>query len=583
MLKKITLCALSAAMICSLGACSKKDPQEEIAAFETFINKEFQESMQNDYLTMHSYFTKPKDIGIDETKAKPEFQITTDKDTDKIKETLKEKKKALKEFDYDLLSKKQQEVYTSYKYNLELQEDALDKDYRYMEQLFTTNNGIHISMQRNLERLRVENENDVKLLISLVRSTKSCMEETISYTKQQIEENTLILDKEGVLSVCDNILENNTFYKTLENKVKAVHLDAKKEKEYLKQLQDAYEKELIPAYTSLKTFVNGIKDEDNHITGYDTIKKGDDYYEYLFKKNTQDDRSIKDSIELLDSIISDAKDAELLLASKDYDVYADWLDNKIYTEYKTYEDVAKALEKYTLENYPGIELRPYKIIPATDLKNDLISSEILPFSVDSEDPIQVLIRSELGTNSPNSLNAYSIIAQTIAPGTLYQTLYNNQTNPSLWMNYCADNSSFRNGYSIYAAENAINHLQHEEKRAIQLQRKSLPLQSALLARADIGIHYEGWTYEDFKKNITSLNLDSETTEKLYKAICTNPGNFLSAGIGYMEIYELHKEAKDTMNDKYDDKKFIETLLKSGNAPFSVIQENIEDYIKSPEK
>ena len=56
----------------------------------------------------------------------------------------------------------------------------------------------------------------------------------------------------------------------------------------------------------------------------------------------------------------------------------------------------------------------------------------------------------------------------------------------------------------------------------------------------------------FKKNITSLNLDSETTEKLYKAICTNPGNFLSAGIGYMEIYELHKEAKDTMNDKYDE-------------------------------
>ncbi len=166
-------------------------------------------------------------------KAKPEFQITTDKDTDKIKETLKEKKKALKEFDYDLLSKKQQEVYTSYKYNLELQEDALDKDYRYMEQLFTTNNGIHISMQRNLERLRVENENDVKSLISLVRSTKSCMEEAISYTKQQIEENTLILDKEGVLSVCDNILENNTFYKTLENKVKAVHLDAKKKKSIL--------------------------------------------------------------------------------------------------------------------------------------------------------------------------------------------------------------------------------------------------------------------------------------------------------------------------------------------------------------
>ena len=30
------------------------------------------------------------------------------------------------------------------------------------------------------------------------------MEEAISYTKQQIEENTLILDKEGVLSVCDN-------------------------------------------------------------------------------------------------------------------------------------------------------------------------------------------------------------------------------------------------------------------------------------------------------------------------------------------------------------------------------------------
>lgn len=583
MLKKLTLCVLSAAMIGSLSACSKKDPQEEIAAFETFINKEFQENMQNDYITMHSYFTKPKDIGINETKAKAEFQVTTDKDTEEIKETIKEKKKALKKFDYDLLSRKQQEVYTSYKYNLELQEDAIDKDYRYMEQLFTTNNGIHITMQNNLEQFRVSNENDVKSLISLVKSTKSCMEEAISYTKQQIEENTLIIDKEGVLSVCDNILEDNRFYKTLENKVKDLHLSEKKEKEYLKQLKDAYEKNLIPAYTSLKKFVNSMKEEDNHITGYDTIKKGDNYYEYLFKKNTKNDRSIKDSIKLLDSIISDAKDAELLLASKDYDVYADWLDNKIYTEYKTYEDVAKALEKYTLENYPGIELRSYKITPTTELKNEFASSEILPFSVDGEDTIEILIRSELGTNAPNSLNAYSIIAQTIAPGVLYQTLYNYQTNPSLWMNYCANNSSFRDGYSIYAAENALNDLQHEEKRAIQLQRKSLPLQSALLARADIGIHYEGWTYEEFKKNVTSMNLDNETTEKLYKTICTNPGSFLSAGIGYMEIHELQKQAKDAMKDKYDNKKFIETLLKSGNAPFSVIQENIDEYIKSAEK
>ena len=43
-------------------------------------------------------------------------------------------------------------------------------------------------MQRNLERLRVENENDVKSLISLVRSTKSCMEEAISLKLELVEE-----------------------------------------------------------------------------------------------------------------------------------------------------------------------------------------------------------------------------------------------------------------------------------------------------------------------------------------------------------------------------------------------------------
>ena len=41
-----------------------------------------------------------------------------------------------------------------------------------------------------------------------------------------------------------------------------------------------------------------------------------------------------------------------------------------------------------------------------------------------------------------------------------------------------------------------------------------------------------------------------------------------------------EKTQEKLGDKFKDKDFHEALLKSGSAPFSVVQSNVDEYIKN---
>ena len=42
---------------------------------------------------------------------------------------------------------------------------------------------------------------------------------------------------------------------------------------------------------------------------------------------------------------------------------------------------------------------------------------------------------------------------------------------------------------------------------------------------------------------------------------------------------MKKDAQEALKDKFNEKEFHEAILKSGSAPFSVVEKNVKEYIK----
>ena len=64
----------------------------------------------------------------------------------------------------------------------------------------------------------------------------------------------------------------------------------------------------------------------------------------------------------------------------------------------------------------------------------------------------------------------------------------------------------------------------------------------------------------------------------YLQLQANPCAFQPYYVGYYEISALKSFAEEKLGNSFDSKSFNEAILKSGNAPFSVVEKNVDAYI-----
>jgi prolyl oligopeptidase len=97
---------------------------------------------------------------------------------------------------------------------------------------------------------------------------------------------------------------------------------------------------------------------------------------------------------------------------------------------------------------------------------------------------------------------------------------------------------------------------------------------------DTGIHYFGWPREkavDFMKQNTALselNISSEVDRYI-----AWPGQALSYKMGELKLQSLRDKAQNTLKGAFDLREFHEVVLKSGAIPLSLLEKNIENFIK----
>lgn len=583
--KKITLLMLSAVMAFSFTGCSKKDSGEEQKKFDEFMKQEFVESMEQSYPNTHIILENPKDYGVDTSKTKVQIDKELNDTTMKENKELNEKSaKAFKEFDRDTLSDEQKETYDIYSYMLDYTTEMNDSKFDYMSMPLESMTGMHTQLPTLFSDWTLRNEQDVKDVITLMKSVRPYMDSILAYTKKQEEKGTLMLDIKSVKEYCEKVVKedvNSSVLTGLNESIDNLKLGDDKTKQYKAELKKAFQEYFLPAYSDIIKTMKELDSSKNNTLGLSHMKNGKEYYELLFKQATGTDKSIEDIKKELNSMSRSSLLAVQSVISKNKNLYDEYVNGKIKTKYKDFESMLKDLDKDIKDDFPSVGTLNYRIRP---IGEDLASGGVAAYfnipALDGTTPKQIRVNMLEDALNVQSLETFSTVAHEGIPGHMYQIAYAYKNVKDPWRNSMASFLGYTEGYATYTELYALKYLDGVSADAVKLQQNMVVYQDCLIALADIGIHYEGWTKEDLSNFLEENGLGVSDVSDFYNQLQANPTAFLSYYVGYVQIANLKKDAQEELKDKFNDRDFHEAILKSGAAPFHVVEENVKDYIES---
>lgn len=583
--KKITLLMLSAVMAFSFTGCSKKDSGEEQKKFDEFMKQEFVESMEQSYPNTHIILENPKDYGVDTSKTKVQIDKELNETTMKENKELNEKSaKAFKEFDRDTLSDEQKETYDIYSYMLDYTTEMNDSKFDYMSMPLESMTGMHTQLPTLFSDWTLRNEQDVKDVITLMKSVRPYMDSILAYTKKQEEKGTLMLDIKSVKEYCEKVVKedvNSSVLTGLNESIDNLKLGDDKTKQYKAELKKAFQEYFLPAYSDIIKTMKELDSSKNNTLGLSHMKNGKEYYELLFKQATGTDKSIEDIKKELNSMSRSSLLAVQSVISKNKNLYDEYVNGKIKTKYKDFESMLKDLDKDIKDDFPSVGTLNYRIRP---IGEDLASGGVAAYfnipALDGTTPKQIRVNMLEDALNVQSLETFSTVAHEGIPGHMYQIAYAYKNVKDPWRNSMASFLGYTEGYATYTELYALKYLDGVSADAVKLQQNMVVYQDCLIALADIGIHYEGWTKEDLSNFLEENGLGVSDVSDFYNQLQANPTAILSYYVGYVQIANLKKDAQEELKDKFNDRDFHEAILKSGAAPFHVVEENVKDYIES---
>ena len=74
--------------------------------------------------------------------------------------------------------------------------------------------------------------------------------------------------------------------------------------------------------------------------------------------------------------------------------------------------------------------------------------------------------------------------------------------------------------------------------------------------------------------------DRNAAEEIFKLVVEEPANYLNYFIGYLEFLDLRRAAEKELGEDFDVKEFHGFLLETGPAPFYIIEDYMDEWMKS---
>lgn len=543
-------------------------------AFERFTHTLFLNEVSSNALTLHYTLSEPERFGI--TDVPSAFCLYSKDSSDAAAAGLENTRQALSAFSREELSDSNRLTYDILSYQLEKQAALLN--FPYYEEILSPTLGAQAQLPILLAEYAFRSEQDIENYISLLSTIDAYYQSLMDYEQEKAKAGLFMSDEtaEAVIAQCRAFLSNpgeHFLLSTFEERIaSADFLSEEKAEKYLASNRAVFFGHVIPAYELLIQGLTKLKGSGKNPYGLCYYEKGSDYYEALTAAVTGTGRNMEEILLLIEEQLDTDLETVTYLVSLNPEILTSVSRQTGLTEPAV---ILKNLQQEILEDFPSAPSVSCQVkYVDSSLEKYLSPAFYLTPPLDRMNEHVIYINP---ANHYDSLSLYTTLAHEGWPGHLYQTLYENSCGIDPVRNLF-NFGGYTEGWATYVEWLSYSYAIADQEMA-ELLAANGAVSLGLHARADVGIHYEGWSLEDTEAFFAGYGVTNpETVYQIYQAVIQDPGNYLKYYLGAAEILKLEGAAEEVLSERFVLKDFHTFFLSMGPAPFPVIEDYMEGWM-----
>ena len=551
------------------------------AKFDDYTQELFQEDVVQNTINLHYTLANPENYGI------TDYEVTLGSvslaDMEEGYAELEDMKKNLEGFRRSGLTKDQQ---LTYDILLDYVQTELSvKDLPLYAEVLGPISGYQSQLPVILAEYTFRRERDIEDYLTLVSGIDEMAEELIEFEREKAQAGLFMSDyaADTIISQCEEFIANpeeNYMIEVFDDKVAAFEGLTDQEKQaYSDKNRAIITTEVVDGYRTLIDGLKELKGSGTNDLGLCYYEDGTRYYEYLVRSGTGTDTSVKQLMRKTEYFLEEFIYSLQTLVQENPEAYDEFLDYEfpVMEPEEILEDLREKSADYFPEppqvNYtikyvhPSMEEHSspafYLTTPVDDLQNNLI----------------YINNRQASSAESDGAEFYAMLAHEGYPGHLYQNIYTGSSDLPL-VRSLLSYSGYAEGWATYVEHSYAFHLSGMSDTLAQLFAGNSAATLALHAYIDMGIHYEGWNQEDVVDFLAGYGIsDRNAAEEIFKLVVEEPANYLNYFIGYLEFLDLRRAAEKELGEDFDVKEFHGFLLETGPAPFYIIEDYMEEWMK----
>lgn len=578
-MKRIHSYVLILWLICAtlfLTSCKKEtapDATAEQTAFDQYLDQVFREIAGSDTLTLNYTIMDPSIYQIE--KPEPTLgEFTLDEMLNSYKQEASYLE-CLSTYNYDNLTDDQQICYDMIQQSFQL--DCDYADYVLYHEVLGPTTGIQAQLPILLAEYNLNSKEDIEDYLSLLIDVKRYFEQISAFETLKSRAGLFMSDNVAneVIKQCAAFIDQpdtNYLIEYFNDKINTLDFLSNSEKKAYQERNEQYVKNyVIPAYEDLTLTLGQLLGTGINASGLASYKNGKKYYEYLVQSETGSSRPVMEIASMLEDTLADS-----LMNIATYIQTDSEITSKInsYQYIKTEpEEILNYLKKAIAKDFPKLPDVNCSIKYVHESLQEYVSPAmyLIP-QIDNYSENSIYINA----NPDYDLSEiFPTIAHEGYPGHLYQNVYFRSKDIHPIRNVLT-NLGYEEGWATYAEVYSYS-IAGLDPSIAAILKDSMIATHCIYSRTDIGIHYEGWTYDEVKEYLCRY-LSADSCAIIYQMLLEEPALYLPYSVGYLEIMELQNTAKKTLNNDFSLKEFHTFLLDMGPLSFDILQDELEDWI-----
>ncbi|MDF2540115.1 MAG: hypothetical protein K0S76_3136 [Herbinix sp.] len=558
-------------------SCSELTKEEKMQSnFDIFLNDLFVLEVQSDTLSLNYSLAAPENYGITVKETTlGEYSISHMYEEMSASENYL---KRLKSFDYEQLTNEQQLTYDIIKSYLET--DINLGDYMYYTECLGPTTGIQAQLPILLAEYSFYDKEDIEEYLRLLPCVYHYFEDIVQFEREKSERGLFMSDAVAlrIIRQCEAFIdtpEENFLIGYFNDKISGYKGLTDVEKTYYKAMnKEAVLNDIIPAYKMLVEALYELIGTGSNDAGLYYYPDGQAYYESLAKYKAGSAKNMEEIIKMLEEAIGDGIVDLTALTISDPSILDKYLAFSSFPITDPQEIISDLKEDITKDFPAAVTVNcEIKYVPPS-LSDFLSPAMYLVPPIDNYLNNNIYIN---GNDSKTLSMIYTTVAHEGYPGHLYQCVYFRNLDPAPIRNIM-NFMGYDEGWATYVEYYSYHLAGIDENLATFLEANNKII-LCMYARADIGIHYEGWTEEKVVNYVKNFINDENIAKLIYATLLEEPAIYLPYAVGYLEIIELRDKAMEELGDKFIVKDFHQFLLDIGPSQFGIIENYMETWVE----